>query len=246
MSTIETNETPFSRQVALIGEDATRKLNFASVCVVGLGGVGGYVCEMLARCGVGKIHLVDCDTVSVSNLNRQIIALNSTVGKKKTKVTSLRISDINPDCTVTSEDIFITGENAYNVVRSCGCSVIADCIDNVTAKTALIKAAVENGKYIISSMGTGNKTDSSLFRIADISETNTCPLARAVRKLLKQNGITKNVDVLFSTELPCSTATRQPSSICYAPAIAGIMIAEHIIKKIISNAGNENGRSINF
>ena len=229
----ETNETRLSRQISLIGIDKTRKLLSASVCVVGLGGVGGYVCEMLARCGVGKLHLVDCDTVSVSNLNRQIIALESTVGLSKTEVTAKRIKDINPDCEVTTENVFVDSENAGNIAEKCGCEIIADCIDNVTAKCALIASALKSGKYIFSSMGTGNKLDISKYRIADISQTNTCPLARAVRKVLKQNGITSGVDVLFSTEIPPKAETRTPASICYMPAAAGIIIAEHIIKRII-------------
>jgi len=221
------------RQITLIGEEKTLKLINSSVCIIGLGGVGGYVCEMLARAGVGRLHLVDCDTVSESNLNRQIIALTSTVGQKKTEVIAKRIKDINPDCLVTYNDVFVTKENADSVVTESGADIIVDAIDNVSAKVAIISSAKNSGKYVFSSMGTGNKLDTGKYRISDISKTHTCGLARAVRKQLRDAGI-QQLDTLWSEEAPISTGERSPASICYMPSTAGLLIAEHIIKKIIS------------
>ena len=221
------------RQITLIGEEKTLKLINSSVCVIGLGGVGGYVCEMLARAGVGKLHLVDCDTVSVSNLNRQIIALTSTVGKKKTEVIAERVRDINPDCEVTANDVFVTKENADEVISGSDADIVIDAIDNISAKTALIVSAKKRGKYVFSSMGTGNKLDVCSYKITDISKTHTCGLARAMRKTLKDEGVTE-LDVLWSDEPPARIGERTPASICYMPSAAGLMIAEYIIKKIIS------------
>ena len=221
------------RQISLIGEKKTLKLINASCAVIGLGGVGGYVCEMLARVGVGRLYLVDCDTVSVSNLNRQIIALESTVGKKKTDVMLERVKEINPECDAVARDVFITKDNAEEIISDCGCDVIIDCIDNVSAKIALVKHAKAEGKYVFSSMGTGNKLGSAGFCVTDISKTHTCGLAKAVRKGLRDEGI-EHLDVLFSTESVVQTGQRVPSSIAYTPSVAGIFIAEHIIKRIIS------------
>ena len=221
------------RQITLIGEEKTLKLINSSVCVIGLGGVGGYVCEMLARAGVGRLHLVDCDTVSESNLNRQIIALASTVGKKKTDVLANRVKEINPDCTVTVNDVFVTKENADTVIADSGADIIIDAIDNVSAKTALILSAKQRGIYIFSSMGTGNKLDIHSYKISDISKTNTCGLARAMRKTLSDMGVT-DLDVLWSDEPPIRIGQRTPASICYMPSAAGLLISEHIIKKIIN------------
>lgn len=223
-----------SRQIALIGEQNTLKLINAKVCVVGLGGVGGYVCEMLSRAGVGYLCLVDCDTVSISNLNRQIIALTDTVGKKKTDAMAQRIANISPDCNVKTIDVFVTKENADDVVVQSGADIIIDAIDNVSAKVALALSANNRGKYIFSAMGAGNKLNISDYKIADISKTHTCGLARAVRRQLKDVGIT-HLDVLFSEETPANIGQRAPASICYMPSAAGLIIAEHIIKKIISD-----------
>ncbi len=221
------------RQITLIGEENTAKLINASVCIIGLGGVGGYVCEMLARAGVGKLFLVDCDTVSISNLNRQIIALNSTVGRKKTDVMLERVKEINPDCEADALDIFVTIENAAEIVEKSGADIIIDAIDNVSAKVAIAVSAKEQGKYIFSAMGAGNKLSLADYKITDISKTHTCGLARAVRKQLKDAGI-HHLDVLFSTEPPVHVGSRSPASICYMPSGAGLIIAEFIIKKIIN------------
>lgn len=222
-----------SREISLIGEEKVLRLVNSSVCVIGLGGVGGYVVEMLARAGVGRMLLIDCDTVSESNINRQIIATKTTVGQKKTDVMLSRVKDINPECDAKAIDVFVTKENAHELVQSMNTDIIVDAIDNVSAKIALIDAAKSEGKYIFSSMGTGNKLQSSAYKIADISKTSICGLARAVRRELGKKGIS-GVDVLYSDETVISQSERTPASICYMPSVAGIMIAEHIIKKIIN------------
>ena len=234
MKQISDNERArLERQIILIGEDATLKLANASVCVIGLGGVGGYVTEMLARSGVGRLFLVDCDEVSVSNMNRQIIATANTVGMKKTDAMAKRVKAVSPECEVIALDVFVTKENASEVVRQSCADIVIDCIDNVSAKVAIIASAKEQGRYVFSAMGAGNKLSISAYRISDISKTHTCGLARAVRKQLKDKGIEK-VDVLWSDEPPVSIGQRSPASISYMPSAAGLIIAEHIIKRIIS------------
>lgn len=229
----DNNRTILERQITLIGEEATRRLINTSVCIIGLGGVGGYVTEMLARSGIGRLFLVDCDTVSKSNLNRQIIATTSTVGLKKTDVMTKRVNDIAPECHARSLDIFVTKDNAAEIIKQSEADIIIDCIDNVSAKVAIIASAKEQGKYVFSAMGAGNKLSISRYRINDISKTHTCGLARAVRKQLKDAGVEK-VDVLWSDEPPVSIGQRSPASISYMPSAAGLIIAEHIIKKIIN------------
>ncbi len=220
------------RQITLIGEESTSKLANARIAVIGLGGVGGHVCEALARSGVGNLELYDCDTVSESNINRQIIATVSTVGRKKTDVMRERILEINPECNVRATDIFITKENADALIRASEADIIIDAIDNVSAKVALALACYEHGKYMFSSMGTGNKLNSDGYKISDISKTSVCGLARAVRRELRGVGI-EHLDVLYSEETVKQSGSRLPASISYMPAIAGLKISEFIIKKII-------------
>ncbi len=232
MKTLTTSlRARLERQITLIGEEKTLRLINARVCIIGLGGVGGYVTEMLTRAGVGELFLVDNDTVSESNLNRQFIALTDTVGMKKTDVMLDRVKRINPECTARALDIFVTKENADSIVAESGADIIIDCIDNVSAKVAIIKSAKERGKYVFSAMGAGNKLNLADYTVTDISKTHTCGLARAVRKQLKDAGI-DHVDVLFSRETPASTGQRSPASICYMPSGAGLIISEYIIKRI--------------
>lgn len=227
----------FSRTSLLIGKESINKLKASSVAVFGIGGVGSYVAEALARSAVGRIMLVDNDTVSESNINRQLIALSSTIGRHKTEVMRERILDINPDCDVVTNSIFYTSAddiclNSYDY--------IVDAIDTVTSKLILIEEAKRLSVPIISSMGTGNKLDASRFKIADISKTSVCPLARVMRKELKDRNIT-NVKVLFSDEEPISpqktikdSSRRQvPGSISFVPSVAGLMIAGEVIKDLI-------------
>ena len=219
------------RQITLIGEEKTLRLVNASVAVIGLGGVGGYVCEMLARMGVGRLYLVDCDVVSESNLNRQIIALTDTVGRKKTDVMAERVLAINPECEVIARDVFVTKENADSIIEESAADFIIDAIDNVSAKIALICSALKRERYVFSSMGTGNKVNIGGYKVSDISKTSTCGLARTMRRELRERGI-MHLDVLYSDEQVVQTGQRTPASIAYMPSAAGLMIAEHIFKKI--------------
>ena len=227
----------FIRTQMLIGEEAVSSLKEKKVIVFGVGGVGSYCCEAIARCGVGTITLVDNDTVSVSNINRQIIALHSTVGKYKTEVMMDRILDINPNCNVKCENVFYTDKKEIDISSY---DYIVDAIDTVSSKLALICEAQRLNIPVISSMGTGNKIDASRFQIADISKTSVCPLARVMRKELKERGI-KKLKVLFSDEAPLTPkislsdgSRRQiPASIAFVPSVAGLLIAGEVIRDLI-------------
>ncbi len=227
----------FARTLALIGNEAFAKLQNSRVIVFGVGGVGGYVVEALVRSGIGEITIVDNDVVSESNINRQIIALHSTVGKSKVQVMKERILDINPDCRVNALQTFFLPENSsdFNFKEY---DYVIDAIDTVTAKIELICSAKEAGVPVISSMGTGNKMDPSKFQITDISKTSVCPLARVMRRELKARGI-KNVKVLFSTEESAGVVTdssagrHAPASIAFVPPSAGLLIASEVVRDLI-------------
>lgn len=227
------------RTAMLVGEEAMSKFRSSRVAVFGVGGVGGYVCEGLARAGVGALDLFDHDTVSLSNINRQIIALHSTVGRLKVEVMSERIADIAPDCQVKTYPIFYLPENADEIDLS-QYDYIVDAIDTVSAKLELAVRAKALGVPIIASMGTGNKLDPFAFRIADISKTDTCPLAKVMRRELRARGI-NHMKVLFSKELPRRPISLEgsaeenrggkvsPASIATVPSVAGLMIANEIL-----------------
>ncbi len=219
------------RQITLIGEEKTRKLVDSSVMIFGIGGVGSFTAEALARCGVGKLILVDFDTVSISNVNRQLIADTTTVGQKKTAVMAERIRKINPDCTVIEKDVFVNSDNAKDILSGEKLDYVVDAIDNVTAKIAIIQYCKENDISVISSMGTGNKLDPFKFKIADIEKTLVCPLARVMRRELKVRNI-KKVDVLYSEEEPVVKGERIPASIAFVPSVAGLLIARHVVLNI--------------
>lgn len=230
------------RTAMLVGEEALQAFRAARVAVFGVGGVGGYVCEGLARAGVGALDLFDHDTVSLSNINRQIIALHSTVGRLKVDVMAERIADIAPDCQVKTYPIFYLPENADEIDLS-QYDYIVDAIDTVSAKIELAVRAHALGVPMIASMGTGNKLDPFAFRIADISKTDTCPLAKVMRRELRARGI-HHMKVLFSKELPRrpilpeGTAAEDrpgkvsPASIATIPSIAGLMIANEILRDL--------------
>lgn len=229
-------KTEFSRTAAVIGNEGLCKLSKARVAVFGVGGVGGYVCESLARSGVGAIDLFDMDTVSLSNINRQIIALHSTVGRYKTEVMAERIRDINPDCIVNEHRVFYMPENAdeYDLSKY---DFIVDAIDTVTAKIELATRATSLSIPFISCMGTGNKLDVSKLAIADISKTTVCPLARVMRRELRIRGI-NHIPVLYSTEIPMTSGTDEngkkvPASTAFVPAAAGLMIGAHVVKELV-------------
>lgn len=222
----------FSRTEKLIGSDALDKLKNTSVAVFGVGGVGGYVIEALARSGVGRIAVIDKDVVDESNINRQIIALSSTVGRAKTEVIKERIADINPDIQTETFYEFYLPENA-DFINLEKYDYVVDAIDNVTAKIHLIKSCKALGVPVISAMGAGNKLDPTRVRIADISETSVCPLAKIMRKKLRDNGI-YSVTVAFSDEQPfCRNGERTPASMAAVPAAMGITLAAYVINSII-------------
>ena len=229
----------FIRTAMLLGEGAPERLSAKHVAVFGIGGVGSFCAEALARAGIGALTLVDDDVVSVSNLNRQLVALRSTIGLPKTEVMAARIADINPDCRVTvmtrryepqTREDFFTHRPDF----------IADAIDSVACKTDLIATALERNIPIISAMGTGNKLDPTQFVITDLSKTSGCPLARVMRRELKQRGILHHI-VLYSTE-PARKPDFQPiegssvpGSVSWTPSCAGLMMAGHIVQKLLED-----------
>lgn len=222
-----------SRTIALIGEEAYLRLKQATVAVIGIGGVGGYVAESLARAGVGSLILADNDIVSDSNRNRQIVALTNTIGQYKTDVMKERIALINPDCKVDCIKEFLLPENISSFVPH-NVDALADCIDTVTSKIFLAQYAEQHGFFIVSAMGAGNKLDATGFEVADIYKTHGCPLARVMRRELKARNV-KSLLTVFSPEPPISANNadgRIPSSISYAPAIAGLTLSSVIIKHI--------------
>ena len=233
---------PFARTALLLGDDAMEKLKKAKVAVFGLGGVGGYVVEALARSGVGALELIDHDTISLTNINRQIFATRSTVGMDKAEAAKQRVLDIEPSIKVTARKEFFLPDTAENFDFS-SYDYVVDAIDTVTGKLTLVTAAQAAGTPIICSMGTGNKLDPSKFQIADIAKTSVCPLARIMRKECAKRGI-KHLKVLFSTEDPIAPqggSTEEmpegrrslPGSVAFVPSVAGLMIASEVIKDLI-------------
>ena len=225
----------FGRTAGLLGEEAIARLSAARVAVFGIGGVGGYAVEALVRAGVGALELIDNDTVSESNLNRQIIALYSTVGQYKTEVAAKRALDINPDVKITTRNTFFLPENADQFDFS-QYDYVIDAIDTVSAKMELVRRANAAGTPIISAMGTGNKLDPTAFRVTDIYKTEGCPLARTVRSLCRKEGI-KHLKVVYSPEPPRGTTYGEngrnaPASISFVPAAAGLVLAGAVIKAI--------------
>ena len=226
------DKSRLERQITILGSKATDRLIASSVMIFGIGGVGSFTAEAIARCGVGRIVLVDFDTVSASNINRQLVADTTTVGLKKTAVMADRIRKINPDCTVVEKDIFVTQENAADIIGEEKVDFVVDAIDNVSAKIAIIEFCKKNSINIVSSMGTGNKLDPQKFTISDINQTSVCPLARVMRRELKARDI-RNVDVLYSTEEPVVKGERIPASIAFVPSVAGLLLARHVVLKLI-------------
>ena len=221
------------RSEMLLGSESMEKLKNASVIVFGVGGVGGYVAEALARMGVGRIALVDNDKVSVSNINRQIIALHSTVGQYKTEVMRDRILDINPNAKVETFNMFYLPENADSIDLK-NYDYIADAIDTVSAKIELAVRADKFGVPIISAMGTGNKLDPTKLEVTDIHKTSGCPLARVMRKKLRDRGV-KKLKVVYSKEEPVrpkfnAEKPSTPGSVAFVPSVAGLIMAGEIVR----------------
>lgn len=219
------------RTEMLLGKEATDKLNNARVAVFGVGGVGSYTVEALARAGIGAIDVIDKDKVDESNINRQLIALYSTLGRDKAEVAKDRILDINPDCRVNAISMFFLPENECDFDFD-SYDYVVDAVDNVSAKLSLIKKCKETKTPIICSMGTGNKLNPCGFKVADISKTSVCPLAKIVRTECKKRGY-KNVKVVYSEEEPIKTSERTPGSVSFVPSAAGLIIASEVIKDLI-------------
>jgi len=232
----------FSRTELLLGPEAMEKLKNARVAVFGIGGVGGYVCEALVRSGVGSFDLIDNDQISITNLNRQIIATERTIGQDKVDAMADRMRDINPAVSVQTHKCFFLPDNAESFPFD-AYDYVVDAVDTVTAKLALITTAQAHGVLVISSMGAGNKLDPAAFRVADIYETRVCPLARIMRKELKKRGV-QSLKVVYSEEEPLTprvnlaegqdTSRRSlPGSTAFVPAAAGMILASEVVKDLI-------------
>ena len=227
----------FSRTELLLGKGGMEKLKKSRVAVFGVGGVGGYAAEALVRSGVGSIDIFDPDTVSQTNINRQIIALTSTIGKLKVEVLRDRMLDINPQCCVKAYPVFYSEENQADYPLSYYNYVI-DCIDSVQSKATIILNAEKEGVKIISSMGAGNKLDPTAFKVADIYKTKVCPLARVMRNKLSKLGI-KKLKVVYSEEPPLKAVAddeknrHAPGSIATVPSVAGLIIASEVISDLL-------------
>ena len=225
-------ENQFEREIRLIGEEGFGKLRESKVIVFGLGGVGSYAVEALARSGIGTLALVDEDKVCLSNLNRQLVALHSTIGQLKVDVAEKRIHDINPDCQVTKFPVFYLPENADEIDLS-EHDYIVDCIDTMTAKIELAIRSQTIKVPMISCMGTGNKLDPSKLQIADISKTSVCPLARVMRLELRKRGI-NHLKCVFSMEEPRRIGMSEPGSTAFVPSTAGLLIASAVIRDLLA------------
>ncbi len=231
----------FSRTELLLGKEAMERLSKAKVAVFGVGGVGGYVVEALARSGVGGLELIDSDRVSLSNINRQIIATLDTVGRYKTEVMKERIMSINPTVDVRIRNCFFLPENSHEFDFA-EYDYVVDAVDTVTAKIALVMKAEEAGVPIISSMGAGNKLNPAQFEVADIYKTSVCPLAKVMRYELKKRGI-KKLKVVYSKEVPikrenteCGARKVAPASVAFVPSVAGLIIASEVVKDIANGS----------
>lgn len=245
----------YERTKILVNHDGLEKIKSSNILVAGIGGVGGYVVEGLVRAGIENITIIDNDTVDITNINRQLIALNSTIGKPKTEIFTTRIHDINPNCKVTALDIFLNNSNIEETITSQSYHFIVDCIDSLNCKVGLVETAWKKGLRVYSSMGAGGKLDPTQIEVADLYKTSICPLARFMRSRLKKRGVGKGITAVFSKEtpippIPPEITTEAPSSdssnvtelktrerstigsISYIPAIFGLTIAGEIIKEI--------------
>ena len=230
----------YDRTRMLIGQEGIDALQNAHVLIAGVGGVGSFAAEALARAGVGTFTLLDNDEVDITNLNRQIHATQDVIGRPKVQVMAERIGAINPDITVHTIQAFLLNDN-IDVLGDVQYDYIIDAVDTVTAKLALVEYARARVIPVICSMGTANKLDATKFEVTDISKTHTCPLARVMRKELRDRGIVEGVEVLYSTAKPITVALasngerRPPGSISYVPSVAGLLLAGHVIQKLIES-----------
>lgn len=226
-----------SRSEQIIGTEGILKLKNSKVAVIGIGGVGSFTVEALARAGIGKLVLVDNDLISITNINRQIHALRSTLGLAKVEVMKKRILDINPEAQVYALKEFFCEDSADDILKD-DLDFVVDAIDTIKSKIVLIKKCKELGIPIISSMGAGNKLDPTLFKVADISQTSVCPMARVVRRELRKYGIETGVKVVYSTEHPIKPQHKGnnicPGSISFVPSVAGLIMAGEVIRNILN------------
>lgn len=227
-------DNEFSREEALIGEKALELLSSSFVAVFGLGGVGSFAAEALARAGIGKITLVDGDSVDITNINRQLTALHSTLGRKKAEVMRERIIDINPAAEVDVKTFYFTEENAASFELE-KYDYLVDACDDIRAKALLAQEAEKNGVPLISCLGTGNKVNPEAFEFADIYDTSVCPLARALRRELKKRGV-KKLKTLYSKEPPRRAGCSEQPSLSFVPSCAGLLIAGELIRELIKKS----------
>ena len=241
-------EERFCRSAYVLGEDAISFLNTRTVLIFGLGGVGSYVAEALARTGVGRLILVDHDHVARSNINRQIIALESTVGMLKTEATKARLLDINPNLKIETYPIFFTEDTADQLPLS-ECDYLVDCIDTVSAKLFLAEYAHTNHIPLLCAMGAGNKIDPTRFEVADISKTSVCPLAKVMRTELRKRGI-YHLKVVYSQEIPVKSKAPEggelkggrpaPGSLAFVPSAMGLIMAGQVVQDLLQGGFHEN------
>lgn len=233
-------QNQFSRTELLFGKEGMEKLARARVAVFGLGGVGGYTVEALARSGIGALDLIDNDTISLSNLNRQIIATHKTLGRYKTEVCADRVAEINPDCKVTVYNLFYMPDT-QNEIDFTQFDYVVDAIDTVAGKLAIVENAAKNSVPVISAMGAGNKTDPTMFEVDDIYSTSVCPLAKVMRRELKKRGI-ERLKVVYSKEEPIKVCAGEEvagrhiaGSTAFTPSVAGLILAGEVIKDLIKS-----------
>ena len=227
----------FSRFARLVGEDGVSALHRAGVAVFGLGGVGSFCAEALARSGVGRLLICDADTVDVTNINRQAIAYLSTVGQRKVDLVAARARDISPDILLDTRPVWYDAESAPDFDLS-GYDFVVDCVDTVSAKLLLAERCRDSGTPLIMCMGTGNKLDPSRLQITDISKTHTCPLAKVMRRELKARGIL-HLPLLFSDEPPIAVGGRTPGSSAFVPSSAGLMLAGYVVRSLLERHAAE-------
>lgn len=220
-----------NRTEMLIGKDNIDKLTKSTIAVFGIGGVGSYVIEALARCGVGNLVLIDNDVVDVTNINRQLIADTTVIGKDKVYVAKEHLLKINPEINVITHKVFFNQNNSNNLILN-SYDYIVDCIDSVSSKLCLIETAINKDINIISCMGTGNKLSPCEFEVSDIYNTSVCPLAKIIRKELSKKGI-KKLKVVYSKEKPIKNISKIPASISFVPATAGLILASEVVHDLI-------------
>ena len=225
----------FERLEKIVDKEKLNNLKNKKIMVIGVGGVGGYVVEALVRSGITNLVLIDKDIVDITNKNRQIIALDSTIGKNKVDVIKERILDINKECSVEELNLFLDKENTNKIISKYKPDYVIDACDTVTTKLEIIRTCLENNINFITCLGTGNKFNPSKLLISDIKKTHTDPLAKVLRKMIKDEKLNGKIDVLWSTELPVKTNDRTPGSTSFVPSSAGILIASYVFDKLINN-----------